>query len=71
MPPEQNVDVVREAWDAWLRGDVNDMFALLHPEITWTEMEWAQISTLRDGKIIRIDNPDDRSKAFEVAGLRD
>ena len=27
-------DVVREAWDAWLRGDVNDMFALLHPEIT-------------------------------------
>ena len=35
------------------------------------EMEWAQISTLRDGKIIRIDNYDDRSKALEDAGLRD
>jgi ketosteroid isomerase-like protein len=33
------------------------------------EMEWAQIATVRDGKISRIDNYDDRSKALEAAGL--
>ena len=133
MAPEQNVDLVREAWDAWLRGDVNDLFAFWDPEIVWDmthfrdwpdatyrgdegvrrflddwlevwddydvgldeilaapdgrivtlawqrgkgrhsglpmEMEWAQITTLRDGKVIRIDNYDERSKALEAAGL--
>ena len=134
MPPEQEVDVVREAWDAWLRGDVNDLFAFFHPEITWDmthfrdwpdvihrgdegvrrfldewldvwddyevgldetlaapdgrivtlawqrgtgrrsglpmEMEWAQISTVRDGKILRVENYDDRSTALKAAGLQ-
>ena len=133
MAPEQNVDLVREAWDAWLRGDVNDLFAFWDPEIGWDmthfrdwpdatyrgdegvrrflndwlevwddydvgldeilaapdgrivtlawqrgkgrhsglpmEMEWAQVTTLRDGKVIRIDNYDERSKALEAAGL--
>ncbi len=35
------------------------------------EIEWAQITTLRDDKIIRIDNYDERSKALEAAGVRD
>ena len=129
------MNLVREAWDAWLRGSVDDLFAFWHPEIVWDmtqfrdwpdatyrgdegvrrfldewlevwdehesgvdeilaapdgrivslawqrgkgrhsglpmEIEWAQITTLRDGKIIRIDNYDDRSKALEAAGLRD
>lgn len=35
------------------------------------EIEWAQITTLRDGKIVRIDNYDERSTALEAAGLSD
>lgn len=132
MPQDDNMEIVREAWDAWLRRDVDGMFAQLDPEIVWDmthfrewpdvihrgsesvrrfmdqwlevwddyevglnellaapdgrvvslawqrgkgrrsglpmEMEWAQITTLRDGRIIRIDNYDDRSKALEAAG---
>jgi ketosteroid isomerase-like protein len=35
------------------------------------EMEWAQITTMRDGKIIQMDNYDRRSQALEAAGLSD
>jgi ketosteroid isomerase-like protein len=35
------------------------------------EMEWAQIATIREGKIVRIDNYDDRVKALEAVGLRE
>ena len=33
------------------------------------EIEWALISTVRDGKITRIDHYDDREEALEAAGL--
>ncbi len=33
------------------------------------DMEWAQIATISDGKIIRVENYDDRSNALEAAGL--
>ena len=129
------MELVRQAWDAWLRGDVDDLFAFFHPEIVWDmthfrdwpdatyrgdegvrrfldewlevwdeyevgvaeilaapdgrivslawqrgkgrrselpmEMEWAQITTMRDGKIIQMDNYDRRSQALEAAGLSD
>jgi ketosteroid isomerase-like protein len=35
------------------------------------EMEMAQIASLRDGKITRLDNYDDRAEALEAAGLRE
>ena len=35
------------------------------------ELELAQISTLRDGQIVRVDNYLDRKKALEKAGLPD
>ena len=133
MSQKENVELVREAWDAWLRGDVDGLFAYLDPDVVWDmthfrewpdvtyrggegvrrfldewlevwdesgvgldellaapdgrvvslawqrgkgrrsglpmEMQWAQITTLRDGKTIRIDNYDDRSEALEAAGL--
>jgi ketosteroid isomerase-like protein len=129
-----NVEIVRQAWAAWLGGDVDGMFASFHPEIVWDmthfrewpdaiyrgsesvrrfmnewlevwddyevgldelraapdgrvvclawqrgtgrhsglpmEMEWAQITAVRDGKISRIENYDERSKALEAAGLK-
>jgi ketosteroid isomerase-like protein len=34
------------------------------------EMEWAQLLTLQDEKVVRIENYTDREKALEVAGLR-
>ena len=34
-----------------------------------TEMVWAQITTVRDGKIIRVQNYSDRAKALEAVGL--
>jgi ketosteroid isomerase-like protein len=33
------------------------------------ELEMAQIATLRDGKIVRLDNYEDRAEALEAAGL--
>jgi ketosteroid isomerase-like protein len=129
-----NVKVVREAWDAWLGGDMETLFGsyfgpdavydLSHfrqwpdqtyrgldgirrglsewrevwvawearvddilpaPDgrvvvLTWQrgqgresglpmDFEWAQIITLEDGKITRVDAYDDRAEALEAAGL--
>lgn len=33
------------------------------------EMEWAQLLTLRDEKVVRIENYTDRAKALKAAGL--
>jgi ketosteroid isomerase-like protein len=35
------------------------------------EMKTAQVATLRDGKVTRIDNYEDRAEALEAAGLRE
>jgi ketosteroid isomerase-like protein len=35
------------------------------------EMKMAQIATVRDGKITRLDNYDDRAEALEAVGLRE
>ena len=35
------------------------------------DMETAQIATLRNGKVTRIDNYEDRDEAIEAVGLRD
>jgi ketosteroid isomerase-like protein len=35
------------------------------------EMKTAQVATLRNGKVTRIDNYEDRAEALEAAGLRD
>jgi ketosteroid isomerase-like protein len=32
-------------------------------------MEWAQVITVRDGRITRVDAYDDRSQAVEATGL--
>ena len=130
---QENVDVVRRGWDAWIRGDVEALFAMFDEEVVWDTShfrawpesayhgeegvrrfltEWlevwdqyeieveqvlaapdgrvlsivtqngrgrdsglpmhmamAQIATVRDGKITRFDNYDDRAEAREAAGL--
>ena len=130
----ENVQLVRQSWDAWFRGDLDSLFAdSWDREVTWDmahfrewpdrsyqgtegvrrflsewlevwtdyevgvdeilvapdgrvvtlawqrgrgresglamDMEWAQIATISDGKIIRVENYDDRSNALEAAGL--
>ena len=131
----ENVDVVRQGWDAWQRGDLPGVFAMFDDEIVWDtthfrawpesayhgvegvqrfltewlevwdeyevdveqvvgapdgrvlsivtqrgkgrdsglpmQMEMAQIATVRDGKILRFDNYDDRAEARKAAGLRE
>ena len=32
-------------------------------------MKWAQVTTVRDGRVTRIDNYDNRETALEAAGL--
>ena len=130
---QQNVEIVRRGWDAWLRSDLPRLFALFDSDIVWDtshfrdwpesayhgvagverfleewlgvwddyemevddvlpapddrvvslihhrgkgrksglpmDMEMAQIATVRDGKITRLDNFDDRGQALEAAGL--
>jgi len=34
MPPA-NVDIVREGYEAWNRGDLEAMFAVIDPEVEW------------------------------------
>jgi hypothetical protein len=32
---QENVDVIRQGWDAWLRGDLPGLFRQVDPEIVW------------------------------------
>ena len=32
---EENVEIVRRGWDAWLRGDLDALAALWDPEVVW------------------------------------
>ena len=130
---QENTGIVRQAWDAWLRGDLPGLLRLFDPEIVldlshfrdWPEsayhgldgaerfltewldvwpdldisveevivapdgrvvslivqrgkgrhsgvameLEMAVIATIRDGKIGRLENWEDRSQALEAAGL--
>lgn len=130
---KENVEVVRQAWDAWLGGDPEGMLAQYDPEIVWDlthfrdwpdktyrgkdgvrrffaewlevwdayevgvdeilaapdgrvvslawnrgkgrksglsmHIKWGQIATVKDGKICRLDNYDDRAEALKAAGL--
>ncbi len=132
---QENVELVREGWEAWFRGDMDALAATWDPEVVWDTKhfrdwpesayrgvegvmrfltEWlevwgdyevdvddvlaapdgrvvslirqrgkgrhsglamtldmAQIATIRDGKIIRFDNYDNREEAIEAAGLSD
>jgi ketosteroid isomerase-like protein len=131
---QENVEVVRAGWDAFIRGDLPGLFRLLDPSVVWDashfhdwpestyhgiegverflgewrdvwdglevdvdeiraapggrvvslirqrgkgrgsglsmEMESAQVATLRNGKVTRIDNYEDRAEALAAAGLR-
>ena len=131
---QENVEVVREGWDAWIRGDLRGLFRQFDPNVVWDtshfhdwpestyhgiegverflsewsdvwddyelhvediraapdgrvvslilqrgkgrssglamEMKTAQVATLRDGKVTRIDNYENRAEALEAAGLR-
>ncbi|MGH2987144.1 MAG: nuclear transport factor 2 family protein [Solirubrobacterales bacterium] len=131
---DENASVVRRGWEAWSRGDLDGLLALLDSEVVWDtkhfrdwpeteyrgqegvrrfltewlevwgddyqvgvdeirvapdgrvvslhwhrgtgrqsgvtmELQVAQIATVRDGRIIRLDNYDDRTKALKAAGL--
>jgi ketosteroid isomerase-like protein len=33
--PQENVEIVRRAWDAWERRDIEGLFALYDPAIIW------------------------------------
>jgi uncharacterized protein len=129
----ENVEVVREGWDAWTRGDLSALLRYFDPNVVWDtshfhdwpestyhaiegverflsewsdvwddyeihvediraapdgrvvslivqrargrssglamEMKSAQVATLRDGKVTRIDNYEDRAEALEATGL--
>ena len=31
----ENVELARKAWERWIAGDVDGLFELFHPDITW------------------------------------
>ncbi len=33
--PQENVEVIRRGWDAWLRGDLSGLFRDFDPEVVW------------------------------------
>ena len=85
---QENVEVVRAGWDAFIRDDLPGIFRHLDPSVVWDralsprqrarargsglamDMESAQVATLRNGKVTRIDNYEDRAEALAAAGLR-
>ena len=132
---QENVEVVREGCEAWLRGDVDTTIENWHPEVEWdtthfegwpedkvyrgreevirflvewlatwdsyeagveefldigdkvvvfwrqrmtgrgsgvpVELDSAQVLTVRDGWVLRIDNYTHRDEALEAVGLRE
>src|SRR5215217_7270556 len=32
---QENVEIVRQGWEAWLRGDLPGLFRTFHPDIVW------------------------------------
>jgi ketosteroid isomerase-like protein len=32
---QENVEIVREGWDAWLRGDLRGLLRQLDPDVVW------------------------------------
>jgi ketosteroid isomerase-like protein len=74
----------RDVWDG-LEVEVEDVRAALDGRVVSLvlqrakgrgsglamEMKTAQIATLRDGKVTRIDNYEDRAEALEAVGLRE
>ena len=48
---QENVEIVRAAWEAWERGDTKALFALYDPEIVWdqTHYEAGELSTVYHG----------------------
>jgi uncharacterized protein len=133
--PGDNVAIVREGWDAWLRGDLDALASLWDPDIVWDtrhfhdwpessyqgpegvrrfltewlevwgeyeievnevraapdgrvvslfthhgkgrqsgvpmDLQMANITTLREGKVIRFDNYSDQHEALAAAGIAD
>ncbi|MDQ3671382.1 MAG: nuclear transport factor 2 family protein [Actinomycetota bacterium] len=129
----ENVDVIREGWEAWQRGDLPGLFRQFDPDVVWDtshfhdwpessyhgiegverflrewlevwddleievqavrdasdervvslilqrgtgrssglamEMKMAQVATLRNGKVTRLDNYENHAEALEAAGL--
>jgi uncharacterized protein len=54
-PQEGNVELVRQAWAAWLRGNVDAMFGFFHPEVVWDMThfrEWPDV-TYRGSESVR------------------
>jgi ketosteroid isomerase-like protein len=130
---KENIEIMRRAWDAWLRGDTDALFELWDTDVVWDlthfrewpdnrhegredvkrflkewldvwadyevgvdarleapdgrvvtlawqsgrgnrsglqmRMEWAEIATIRNGKVTLLEQYDDRPKALEAAGL--
>ena len=54
--PEEMVERVRRGYEVFNRDGV-------------VEMDWAQLLSLHDGAVVRIENYTDRAKAREAAGL--
>ena len=46
----ENVELVRAAWDAWAKGDLDAVFATYHPEIEWDTthfQDWPETGVYR------------------------
>jgi mannose-6-phosphate isomerase-like protein (cupin superfamily)/ketosteroid isomerase-like protein len=131
---EENVEVVRRGWDAWIKRDLNGLFELFDPAVEWdttrlqgwpedevycghdevrrfledwlgsweryeagveeyidaghdrvlvicwqrgygpgshvpVQMDWAQVCTVKGGRVRRLDAYSDRHEAFAAVGL--
>ena len=130
---EENAELVRAGWDAWIAGDIDGLFEIWDPEVIWDlthfrdwpdrtyqghdgvrsflsewlavwdeyeagvdeivtapdgrivtlawqrgtgresglvmDVEWAQINTVRNGRVVLVENYDSRSEALQAAGL--
>jgi ketosteroid isomerase-like protein len=64
---QENVEIVRESWDAWLRGDLDGVLATYAPDVIWDlthDREWPDAVYLGPAGARRIVAPDGRRVAL-------
>lgn len=66
MSEPQNLDVVRRVYEAFGRGDLEEIVAPLDPDVTW-RTPWVHVFTFRNGRIVAFEEPaDPNTMTFQV-----
>jgi ketosteroid isomerase-like protein len=61
---QENVEIVRLAYEAWNRDDIDALLTFFHDDI-----EYVFLSAIREGRAVEIREYGTKEEALEAAGL--